>query len=696
MVQIPIHNYDARRGPAETVSYTSLDSNGLHSGYTGCAHAYPFASQFTNDVIAAELNPTLCPVGKFGYDPRCRPWYANAKRQHMERRDPLHVTPPYLFVNSTSIGQTFVLPIENEETYMGQVSVDYSISSILKSLSQNETLLSNRSFPVLISIGEFNSGSETVVAPNFDLKSTLQSGKMFAVDQFLLPFDICDDVIKTGCQNRLNFQNAMQDMRAGNSGSTSFVRTNEKGDTDSVFWTYAPIQIQSFRHVNSSDYDFGVTQYTSPFFSIGFALPLTKLHEAHEVVQKKMEHFLLIATILLVLIIAIVICSFSFICTKIASSIVFRFVRLLRFIKLINSSASLEDSSEIQGGSKDLTIVLDTLEHLRTILLLGNTALFTGDIKAAYITTKNALNLFTQLENKKAIGISNNNLGNTMLSLYRTLKSNKLSTICGLSVEEIISQGEAYFKCAIDQGEIALTEINNNEGWSTNYLIFMQQLSNRYFNRAIFLFTVMSDHPEPSNAESQAYTDLSTAKDMDREVVDNGDHHGFKGDRDLYFDLLLGRIKGMHQLISMGFEDVWNVDELIDDARNELLLGLREAGCGFNEIEPSGQIQRLDGVLIQKYLLDDDLEKAALVGIRMLIEDDYFLANAATWAMKGVMAYIIKFNHDEISNEEKSNFLSQLTNHQRNIKETVDLLTILPSGENDKETYYYQVCMETF
>eukprot|EP00540_Astrosyne_radiata_P022988 CAMPEP_0116852458 /NCGR_PEP_ID=MMETSP0418-20121206/17302_1 /TAXON_ID=1158023 /ORGANISM="Astrosyne radiata, Strain 13vi08-1A" /LENGTH=342 /DNA_ID=CAMNT_0004484619 /DNA_START=293 /DNA_END=1318 /DNA_ORIENTATION=+ len=283
------------------------------------------------------------------------------------------------------------------------------------------------------------------------------------------------------------------------------------------------------------------------------------------------------------------------------------------------------------------------------MIRIGTVTFFSGDIQRANETFSEALDLFRKLENTKAMGIANNNLGNTMLTMYRTMKRIGADKMCDMSREQVIQKGIEYFKNAIDSGEEAIERINREEGWSTNYLVFMQQLSNRYFNRAIFLLTVRDDHPSPQEAESQGLMDLSTCKDMDREVVDNGDREGFKGDQDIHFELLLSRIQGVLMLLRLGYEDEWDLEDLFQDAEKELSRALRHPSQSlFLDIAPAGQMQRLENAHIDYFgLLGEKCEdeadkisnnlKAARLAIRMLVEDDYVIGEAAMLALKAVI-----------------------------------------------------------
>lgn len=304
----------------------------------------------------------------------------------------------------------------------------------------------------------------------------------------------------------------------------------------------------------------------------------------------------------------------------------------------------------------------------------ATTAFYTGDLNGSYKSFQNALLLFTNLRNEKAIGIANNDLGNIMLAMYRTMQKTKVPTLCGLSRAAIVEQGIEFFKSSIDTGEKALAKINEEEGWSIHYLIFMQQLSNRYFNRAMFLLTVRDDHPDPQQAEEQGYMDLATCKDMDREVVDNGDREGFKGDLDEYFELLLSRIRGMLTLVKLGFEDEWGLTELFVDAKKALTLALDEpAHPLFRHMEPAGQMQRLDLALMEYYLLPNSTQKdrAAKIAIRMLVEDDYLIGEAATVAIKAV----IDGGLDDLGDygEDRSDIQSKLYSYRHSVTEAMSL-----------------------
>jgi len=95
----------------------------------------------------------------------------------------------------------------------------------------------------------------------------------------------------------------------------------------------------------------------------------------------------------------------------------------------------------------------------------------------------------------------------------------------------VIAKGAAYYAHSIKLGEQAYDEFYDQQGWSEECLVFMQFLSNRYFNRAIFFLTTSPSSDDPKEAESLGLRDLEICTDMDIEIVDQCLEMGFKIDR---------------------------------------------------------------------------------------------------------------------------------------------------------------------
>ena len=288
-----------------------------------------------------------------------------------------------------------------------------------------------------------------------------------------------------------------------------------------------------------------------------------------------------------------------------------------------------------------------TLQTLYRIVKYANIAFFAGDLDHAYTILVDALSLFRRLDNKKAIGIASNNLGNTLLSVYREMKMIKKDEIDGLTINDAITQGISHFHTAIKLGEKAYDEFYEIQGWSPVCLNFMQHLANRYFNRGMFLLIVKNDHNDPKEIEKLGMRDLKIADDMDQEIVAFGEDIGWGGSErvDIRFNVNILRIRGYNTLLGLGYDDNdndWGVQELIQDTLGIIKDEYRKSQKSnlFTKMSCSGRLQELEMQLMRYKLHHNDLETAAKIAVRLLVEDEYVFVEVIRQAIKVLIQYI--------------------------------------------------------
>jgi hypothetical protein len=321
------------------------------------------------------------------------------------------------------------------------------------------------------------------------------------------------------------------------------------------------------------------------------------------------------------------------------------------------------------------------MERLHKVIRSANTAFFAGDVETAYHVLKDALKLFKRLDNQKAVGVACNNLGNTMLAAYRTLKFTKEKRICGFKKREIIAKGTAWFHEAIKQGEKAYDDFYETEGWSPSCLDFMQHLSNRYFNRAMFLLTVKDDHERPDEIEELGKRDLQISRDMDVEINDEGTQVGWNV-RTIAkkFEVMISRFRGHLLLLDMGYEDEFDLDEWMGEAcqilKKELLS--RDTSDMFREFTPAGRMQQIETELVKYHLKTNDINTAAKVAVRMLVEDEYTLPAAALHAVQALQRYL---NSDKKAKPQLKVRLSEYRRRLEDVVEENDLYRVNAEAE---------------
>ena len=135
----------------------------------------------------------------------------------------------------------------------------------------------------------------------------------------------------------------------------------------------------------------------------------------------------------------------------------------------MDSDDTLSKLSEYSGSCKEVDTVYKTTEMLYKVVQFANVAFFSGNLEVAYQVLRDALRLFTRLDNSKAIAVASNNLGNTMLTMYRTMTDSAEDKMCGMSIHQVIEKGTAFFSQSIKLGEEAYDEFYNKQGWSEEW-----------------------------------------------------------------------------------------------------------------------------------------------------------------------------------------------------------------------------------
>ena len=605
-------------------------------------------------------------------------WYIKSKANAFDTtKSSLYVSPSTtmtdVFSNDISANPTaprsiMAMPIiqgsgntdatDPQNGFVGETMVVFSEQRIVDALGQDTTPLPEGTFRAVVRAGEDAQQDQVVVGLGNKTVDTQPS----VLTDVLLPNDGCNNGVSStpaGCENVRAFEGIINSMQEGQRDSSTFLRSLGRY-THEVSVTYAPVSVPVFRPIDSSDMTRGVTQQTTTLYSLAFGQGNDAASERFEEIEDNLsltlQQFIVVLLVITLTSLLALIPALAWITHTITAPV----AQLTLIVTRINGNDNVSEFPKMVEGSSEIYRVRKTFERLFKILRFATVALFMGQLQTAYDTMHEALMMFTRIDNQKAIGIASNNLGCLMLTLFRAMQRTGQTKTIGFSKRKIVLKGYGYFKTSIDLGEKAMEDIVASEGTGTlNHLVFMQQLSNRYFNRGLYLLTIRKDHPNPHRAYDQGMIDMMTCKDMDREVVDNGDHEGFKGDMDLYFELLLSRIKGVLQLMRLGYDDPWGIEELFDEAKTALVDALKNPDHPlFDDLDRAGQMQRLDTELIEYHSIlaghdDQDktthIEKAAEIAIRMLVEDDYLLADAAAVALQALI------DMSELSNGQQQN-----------------------------------------
>ena len=323
-------------------------------------------------------------------------------------------------------------------------------------------------------------------------------------------------------------------------------------------------------------------------------------------------------------------------------------------------------------------MVSDTVLILFRIVRGANDFFFAGKLEMAYRVLEDALAIFKKLGNEKAIAVTSNNLGNVMLAMYREMVSSPgMKKHSGLTKKQMLVKGREHFQIAIKLGEKAYDEYHANEGWTSNCLDFMQHLSNRYFNRALFTLMVKKETKHPKEIVELGTRDLEIARDMDLEIIEYGKDIGFNRENRSHklFHSNLVRARGHNFLLELGYPDAtmseksypedWELGTRLDEVY-EMLVKEHHRGSSelFADVNVIGRLQETETEIMKYKKLTGDLEDAARVAIRMLYEDAFIFAPALSTAVDVLVSYVDKMDIEE---DDRKRIKMELVGYEENI-----------------------------
>jgi HAMP domain-containing protein len=355
-----LYNYGVDKN-STIATYVGFEADGLFVGYNGCFngfHANLASWSSTKENGAAEMRPELCPLGKYGYDPRyvaescptesyflafctdsllfscsCRGWYDTGRKLAMQKDTFLHITAPYQFaqgLDQISVAQSATSPLVDPKTgkHIGQVLMDFHPDAIYEALDQH-TPLSPVGFPILVAAQEDND-SDTVVGPGYSRSNSSISIAAVLLDKEML----CTD---SECAiNQAAIEKIVESMKAGEAKNETFIRKTSIGDDEKIHLAYAPVKVKSFHPVDSSDFSRGVNVSEYLIYSLGLAETETGMLEPFDKIEDDAQKRMNVAIGILSVLIAAATIVVIYISHRVATSITEPMLYLLELTRSIN------------------------------------------------------------------------------------------------------------------------------------------------------------------------------------------------------------------------------------------------------------------------------------------------------------------------------------------------------------------------
>jgi len=628
VVDFPIHNY--YRGTRDNYlgTFIVFDADGMMSGTAGCEFGLAELAHFESTEAngAARIRPDICPAGKYGYDARCREWYGKGKASGKT-----YAIAPYDSINrAIATGITSPLVDATKNLHIGQVLYEFSPRSFFKNFETPN--IHDTGFIILISAASNKLGGDGVVAVNFE-------GGLFGMPTVN---DLLFRYSKEGSRNQdFNLDHILKDMKAGRSGNDIvFDLDIESLHDEETYVSYQPVFVKTKNALDSSNFERGVMENQTLMYSLMMGTCVAHLlgtyhnSEAFDAAEEEMNMLKVIFSVLAFAAIIL----FTIATTMVTVAVTRPAVILCDIVNSINNGGIKHDIPQMKGGSREANQVYSAFSKLYKIVRFSNTAVFSGNFSWALKFLTDALKLFRNMKDKKAIGIVLNNLGNTYFSFYLTKQKGE-GCFCVDNKCVKLSAKECYNEAidmAVADYENIVNDVTSSDERKAYYAC---QLANRCFNRGAFLLMTASDPCSLESDEALAIQDIELSAKLDTDVRDYWIRtRQIKQNSEIYFERLILRSYGLLSALKDSSEDV---PGLIFEADSLLCsMGKDEQAPLFNRVLKVGRLQQLEEIAIRAELKRGRVQEAARIAVRMLIEDEYILESAFAVAAEAILQSI--------------------------------------------------------
>ena len=232
--------------------YVGLEADGTLTGYAGCDFSFPQLSHFQSNAQnrAASIRPDLCPEGKYGYDARCRDWYANGRKTGAVR-----LIAPYRFAITDTVAMGITAPIIDTRTgeQVAQALMDFFPQPIFGDQQTTGML------PVIVTPDKDINGGDTIAAPNYSLGDTSPD-----IVDVLFPHDA-----ENSTNRRYFEETVLRSMKSGEFGWRRFERNREDGTPEAMLIAFDRVAVRDTRPINSRNFGAGVNVSEALLYSWG-------------------------------------------------------------------------------------------------------------------------------------------------------------------------------------------------------------------------------------------------------------------------------------------------------------------------------------------------------------------------------------------------------------------------------------------
>jgi len=294
-----------------------------------------------------------------GYDPTCRGWYKQANDNPTE----VIFTGPY---NDAGTGEVLISAAHEVSPTVGVVSVDVSMNSLDQQVAATTVLQNGYAYIV-------DDQGYAIVYPD------LERDVLYKIE----------DLEFTDRSSKVEFSATLQDMLAGNSAVTTFMKGED-------IW-----------HISYND-------ITGTPYHLALVVPDKDLNAASDKMQLASESIMGWGTAIVTLVFLAGIATAVYANNKISNRVVRPIKELDRLIKsMTNANLDVELGNQAPVSS-EINVIFGNFRNLLMTIRFGNQAYYKGDNQKALQNYQDAKKMMEKLKNKRGEGICDNNIGATL------------------------------------------------------------------------------------------------------------------------------------------------------------------------------------------------------------------------------------------------------------------------------------------
>ena len=294
----------------------------------------------------------------------------------------------------------------------------------------------------------------------------------------------------------------------------------------------------------------------------------------------------------------------------------------------------------LEGGCKEVQSVYNTFAKLNKIVKISNTSFFSGKLTLAHHFVSDALVLYRKINDRKAIGVTCNNLANTLFAMQ--FEHFDDGNCCDSMPECYVKQALALYDEAMSYSH---EDFNGAEGdLKVDYAI---QLSDRLFNRGLYFLFIDGYDCAPEDSRQRGYNDITFSRNLHDDIRDYLlEKKLLFAKSSSYFSRLFRRINCLAAFYDdVGLREIWDARVLLDEAKQLVEAATEVSSTGsfcplFQEVNHSGRQQQLESLEILLDLNSGEIQHAARTGMRMLVEDVYLMEDAFVRAAEALVHYM--------------------------------------------------------